>query len=362
MIFALDLLGWGNPNWKAAPTIKVFPAGFGFGVFGPKVFGDPMKKVKALLDTGKPSMFRLQLIYTKNHAMPSEKYMRQEIPRWNELARIYHKPVFISPCCEYVTDSRDEVHDVMSLATELAPDCGIVQSPGRLPNGKVAPTFTDWDIEEHGNRARTGATFVSNDGENAYDQCDQMDANKGIQSWIERHRDGGCKYCFLWGARFNLIEAHNTLPPTARKAAPDPKYTKGVIRLSENKSAAPLPVFPFTEPKKPRLLKTFAEDQAGEADERGNKPMFMIPKRKKPLDYVDIVTFDNQRVARFPLFKDSNPARQTDRYYFPKMYGWELADKAIALSGSPYVWLKEGKEYFGAFHPAFRAPFFQVPR
>lgn len=362
MIFALDLLGLGNPNWDVKPTLKIFPAGFGLGVFGPKVFGDPMKKVKALLASGKVSMFRLQTIYTKDHKFPSDKYLRQEIPRWDELALIYHIPVFISPCCEYVEESRSKVYEMMSLTTQLAPNSAVVQSPGRLPNGRLSPTFPDWYVEEHGNRARTGADIISNDGENAYDQCDMGDENRGIESWIERHRAGGCKYCFLWGARFNLIEAHNTLPPTARKAVPDPAYTRGVARLSENKPAVPTPIFPFTEPKKPYLLKTFAEDQQGEGDKRGNKPMFMVPLRKKPLPYVDVVTFDGRRVARFPLFKDSSTVRKTDRYYFPKKYGWQLADRAIAMSGSPYVWLKEGGKYTGPFHMAFRAPFFQVPR
>lgn len=363
MIFALDLLGLGSHAWDVMPTIKVFPDGWGYGTFGPKVFGDALKKVKKLHASGKPSMFRLQLIYSKDHKFPSEKYLRQEIPRWDELGALFPNiKSFISPCCEYSEESRSKVYDMMSLATQLAPHSAIVQSPGRLPNGRISPTYTDWYVEEHGNRARTGANLVSCDGENAYDMCDEMKEQFGIEHWIERHRAGGCQYCFLWGARFNLIEAHNTLPPMARKAAPEVGYIKAVARLSEGKSALPLPIFPFTAPVKPYLLKTFAEDQQGPEDVRENRPMFMVPKREKPLAYVDIVTFDNQRVARFPRFKDKNPLRTTDRYYFSTKYGYQLADKAIAMSGSPFVYLDEKGKKTGPFHMAFRAPFFQVPK
>jgi len=361
MIFALDLLGLADDDWKIKPLIEIFPKGWGYGVFGPKVFGDPMKKVRQLHSSGKPSMFRLQLFYNDKHQFPSEKYLKQEIPRWDELALIYpFVKSYISPACEYQETNKSKIRDIMSLAASLAPNSAIVQSPGRV-GGKVCPTFSDWYVEEHGNRARTGSDLISNDGESAYDQCDLMNEDWGIEHWIERHKNTA-KYCFLWGARFNLREAHNTLPPMKRFAAPESDYTTGVCRLASEKPPVPTPIFEFSAPKKPYLLKTFAEDQQGPADKRENRPMFMVPVRKKPRQYVDIVTWDGKRVARFNLFKDGNPARKTDRYYFPKKYGWQLAEKAIKMSGSPYVGLKEGTSYKWPFHPAFRSPFFQVPK
>ena len=364
MIICLDLLGMGSPAWKIEKTIKIFPVGAGYGCFlNRKLFGgDPMPKVKKLHASGKPSMFRGQLDYNSKHALPSEKFIRAEVPRWDELAALNPKmPHFISPSCEYVEESSNKVHDIMSLTAELAPHCGIVQTPGRLKNGKLSPTFADWYIEEHGNRARTGADFISTDGENAYDMCDEMDASKGVEDWIERHR-ATARYCFLWGARFNLIEAHNTLPPAKRTAAPEPAYTQGVFHLGDPRPIEPVPTFPFVAPKKPYLYKTFAEDQQGSGDKRENRPMFMVPKRAKPLPFVDLVDYTGKRIARFNLFKDTNPKRETDRYYWTKTYAWQLGVKAIAMSGYPFAWLSEKGKMTGPFFLPQRAPFFQVPK
>lgn len=360
MRFGLDLLGLGEDSWKVNPTIKVFPDGFGLGVFGPKVFGDPMRKVRALLKSGKVGFFRLQLIYQKSHQFPTDKYIKQEVPRWNELATEFSNiDHFLSPCCEYENNDKNKILDVMSLTRSLAPNCSIVQSPGRI-NGKVCWISPQYLVEEHGNQARTGCDGLSTDGENAYDMCDQGNKKKGVESWIERHSQTA-NYCFLWGARFNLAEAHNTLPPMQRFAAPEPGYTVGVARLADTKPPVPVTSFPYVGPSGKMLLKTFAEDQRGNADKRENRPLFMLPVSAKPRPFVDLITFDRRRVARFRLFKDANPGRETDRYYHSEHYGWQLADKAMKLSGSPWCWLDTSPR-IGPFHPAFRSPFFQVPK
>lgn len=41
------------------------------------------------------------------------------------------------------------------------------------------------------------------------------------------------------------------------------------------------------------------------------------------------------------------------------LYGYEIADKALKLSGSAFVWIKQGNNYYGPVHPSFRQGYFQ---
>jgi len=289
MQFGLDFLGLADNDWKIKPTIKNFPPGWWLGVFA-RVFGDPMPKVRKLLESGKVVGLRVQLDYNKGKTLPLPAFIRSEAPRWNQVAIDFPNiPVVVSPSCEYTNEPAAELKGILELTASLCPNCQVIQSPG-----KDRVTVPGYEIEEHGNRAKTGSQFLSTDGENVYDMCDKMDLNKGAADWIERHR-ATAKVCFLWGARFNLIEAHNTLNPKARFAAPEMKYITGVaahafVKANPMEGCSVVPPFQYQPMKKPRLYKTFAEDQQGPQDGRENNPMIMTPFKG---DFVDIVTWDN---------------------------------------------------------------------
>lgn len=358
MQFGLDFLGLADNDWKIKPTIKVFPQGWWLGTFD-GVFGDPYQKVLKLVDSGKVAGVRIQLDYNKGKTLPLPQTVRARAPKWQALAlRNPSIPVVVSPGCEYEKESPVELKMILELTKELCPNCQVIQSPGR--DRVILPGY---DVEEHGSKARTGAQFLSTDGENCYDMCDKREANEGIGNWIHRHKDSA-KVCFLWGARFNLIEAHNTLNPKQRFAAPEPKYIQGVaahctaLPLPTSAWVFPTPTFEYQPFLKPRLYKTFAEDQQGPNDPRENNPCIMTKTKRK---FVELVTWDNQRVVKLPLWPDSRP-HDVERYYHDRRYAWELAQVAQEKSGCQVVFLKEGDKYFGPLHAAHRGHFFQVPK
>lgn len=330
MILGLDLLGWSAKAWKPAPTIAEFPSQFALGVFA-RAFGDAMPRVRLLLDSGKVSALRVQIWWDNNHKIAPLDYLKRELPRWESLARQYpHIPFFISHSCEYSETSRKEVTKRVNLVLSLCPSCTVVQTPMHSP--VVAGVGL---IEEHGSKAKAKG-IASTDG----NEICQMDAEK----WVAKNSEA--QIVFGWACRFNGRDAHTMAPPLARTSFPTAKYMQAIIRLMYPKGVPPSPVFDSRPPQGKELWKAMAEDQKG--DPRANKPVVMLPKKYKALD---IVTFDGQLVTKLPLYPDTNP-HSLERYYAQDLWGYEIAEKAQKLSGSEFVWIKNGG--IGPIHPAFR--------
>lgn len=330
----LDLLGIAHKNWKIGPTLNAFPQGWALGAFA-RTFGDAMPHVRQFLDSGKVSAFRLQAWWDNAHRIADMKYLKKELPRWESLAKQYpHIPFYISHSCEYSEKNRKEVIRRVSLVQNLCPSCRVVQTPMHSPVVKDIGL-----VEWHGSKAKAKAgEIASTDG----NELQQMEA----EGWMQKN--AAAELVFGWGAEFNGRHAHTTEPPLARDTFPSKKYVQGIVRMMRPKGLVPTPAFEARPIKGEELYKAYAEDQKN--DPRSNKPVIMIPKKTAS---IDLVTFDNKVVTSFKLFPDSNP-HKLERYYSPGIWGFEIADQALQLSGSEFVYIKQGGNFIGPIHPAFR--------
>lgn len=348
-MFGLDLLGLGSKYWKVKPSLEVFPDGWALGAFA-TTFGDALPNVKTFLDSGKVKAFRLQAWWSNSHKIAPLKYLKEELPRWEKLGQKYpHIPFYISHSCEYSEKNKAEIKKRVDLVQQLCPSCTVVQTPMHSP--VIAGVGK---IEQHGTKSKPKpGHIVSTDGQHCFD----ID----IEKWLELHNDSAIK--FLWAPRFNLREnvkpPQTVPPPPARKAFPPAKYIEGCVRLALPSGTPPSPAFAARPLKKPILWKTFAEDGPGEADKRGNRPLIILDK-KSP--FVEVITHDNQVVGRLKYYGTYGAGLY--RFYSGMagavgLYAYEIGDKAKSLSGSNWVWIRQGDRVLGPICAPFRTPFFQ---
>lgn len=345
-IFGLDLLGIGSKHWNIAGTVAAFPHGWALGAFD-TTFGDARANVKKVLDTGKVSYCRIQMWYDPSHKLAPLDLLKKRLPLWQAIAKQYPHVMFaISHSCEYSEKSKGEIDKRVSLVQKLCPSCLVVETPMH------SPVIGGFIVEQHGNKAKAKAgQYASTDG----NEIAQMDAEK----WMRANAQAAIT--FLWNGKFNLRESGPVLPPPQRKASPDANYIRGIVRMASPKGGAPTPTFATTPTplKNPVLWKVYGEDSPGDSDARDNKPVFMCPEKAPS---ITIITFDKQTVCKFPIYPDNNPHKM-ERYYSggrggPKLYGYQIAKKALDLSGSEWVYVIAKKKVYGPIHPAFRCGFF----
>jgi hypothetical protein len=342
MLVGLDLLGLGNKSWNVNETLNSFPAGTAIGCFD-NTFGDVMPHLITLINSGKVAAVRGHIWWDYGHKIVPLDFLNKKLPRWEGLAKQFpNVKVYVSHSCEYSESSVTNVQKRVDLVKQLCPSCIPVQAP------MGSPAIPGVMTEEHGKNATAGlGQIASTDGQSLFD----IDA----EAWINKNKFADI--VFGWGARFNLSTAGNATPPPDRKNPPSANYIISVLRLFEPKGPPPAFFAPSLVLTKPSLYKTHSEDNG--VDSRANKPCLIIPERA---NHVDILTHDKQLVGSFPLYGSFLGGMW--RYYSGtpnglKMYGFQIADKAKALSGSPWVVFKANNKLYGPVHPVFRTGFFQ---
>lgn len=345
-MFGHDHLGLGNPHYKVKAAVEAHPKGWALGCFA-TTFGNPVPAVRQFLDSGKVPAFRLQAWWSYAHEIAPISFLEKELPRWEGLAKQYPNVKFyISHSCEYSNSNKQQIKKRVDAVRAICPSCEVVQTPMN------SPVIDGYIVEEHGTKAKVGSNGIaSTDGQALFD----IDA----EAWVNKNKNSIIS--FFWGPRYNLAEAHNTIPPKDRVASPDKRYIESLSRLAYPKGISPPKTFPWPviELKKPLLWKTHGEDAPGEGDKRANRPLIILPD-KTP--YVEILTFDGQVLGRLIYF-GGFPGNLHRFYSGYKngigLYGYEIADKAKAASGYEDVWIKQGKRVYKVGNPTFRVPFYQ---
>lgn len=354
----LDLLGIGSPKWDMKSTLNSFPKNFGIGYFGdgwPHAFGNPNKKIESIITRFGCPLVRCHVWWdgrnlVSQHAPAPLDFLTQHVPTCEKLAlKFPNTRVYVSPSCEYRTNSISYIEEMVGIVQRLAPHC----TPILTPEGN-APTLPGIAKEFHGNHISAGpGDFASWDGQSCIDG--------DIVSWKKHNAHAEAQ--FLWVDLFNMKEAHNTLTPDNRTASPNSKDYQSVIRLSTTIGEAPVPQFsgiirPF---EKPYLYKVWAEDMPGN-NPRDKKPLIIIKSNTKSVDLVD---YKGKKLGSFIIYdKPGTYPGGLTRYYsgLPggmNVYGWQIADKCVTQSGSPWGWFKAGSVYWGPVNFAFRRGFFQ---
>lgn len=347
-LIGLDLLGLGSKHWPVKKSLEVFPDGWALGCFD-TTFGDVRSNAKKFVQSGKVGALRVHIWWSNSHKIVPLDHLKKRLPLWEQFAKAHPTvPVYISHSCEYDEQSGVEIKKRVNMVLDLAPTCRVVQTPMNSP---VVPGFL---VEEHGTKASVSSDGIASaDGQNIFD----LDA----ENWVQRNKDG--ELCFLWGARFNLREAGEAPPPPQRTAAPSPDYIRGIVRLAYPSGVAPSPAFPVEAWKKPLLWKTYAEDSPGEGDKRSNRPVAILSHKAS---HVDIVLASGTKIGRLAYY-GAFPGGM-HRYYSGMaggigLYAYQIGQKAMAVGGSEYIWLKLGKgnsaKFYGPICAPFRSPFFQ---
>lgn len=343
-ILGIDLLGLGSKHWSVKETIAALPKGSAIGFFD-NTFGDVSKNLIRVLKSGKVVAARVQIWWSYQHKIVPIDFLKKRVVFYEELAKRFPSIKFyISHSCEYSEKSIEEIRKRVEVVASLAPSCIPVQTPMH------SPTIPGYIVEEHGPKAKVKkGGIASADGKALFD----IDANL----WAKQNSKA--EILFSWGPRCNLAEAHNKKPPKERSAYPDAKYLKSLLRVMGSKGSAPKPVFgPVESITKPLLFKTHAEDLPG-PNLRDNRPLVIL-RDKTP--FVEVVAANGKVLGKLVYFGEFPP--NLHRYYsgWPGglgLYGYEIADKAKKISGSEWVWIKQGNRYFGPVNPIFREGFYQ---
>lgn len=365
MILGHDFLGLGNPKWDIKQTIAALPQGVAVGCFDSTWqdnFGDPYDKIKALCKSGKVVAVRVQLFWSYAHTIVPLDVLKKATPRWEKLAKEFKEIKFyLSPSCEYrwkenskTVVTKPDLVERVNIIKSLAPSCTPVLSPWE------APSLPGVITEHHGMKAQAKAgEFVSYDGGGP--KAGGFDEEMAADEWMHQNRKASI--VFGWSPIYNCAESHNALKPNKRSAYPSGHVIKAIQRLMEPRGKPVKRSFPIDPKplKKPQLWKQFAEDMQGE-NPRDNKPLFVV-KASEGVCYV--IANNGKEIARLALYGAPGSFEGgLSRYYSgfgvgSKLYGYEIAEKAKATTGTEFVYLKVGKQLFGPLHPAFRTPYYR---
>lgn len=354
MIPGIDCLGAADSDWSMKLTVEAWRKGFAFGIFdGKETFGAAVPAIRRLfnefqrrgrvIEEWVPAV-RIHACWN-NHGLIPESQLTERCEKYKILLRLYPRVRwYISHTCEYSKmASKKELSRRVSIIKKMLPKAIPVLSPE--PGAEVLAYTV---IERHGDDAKVKAgQIASTDGQALFDI--------NAKQWLGQNSKA--EIIFAWGHRLNLSEAGpKILPPYKRTARPNAEYLTSLIRLFDAAPEVPTATYPLIPLSKPLLLKTHAEDMPGD-NSRDNKPLLILPFQAPK---VDIVTYNNIRLGEFKYYGDFPGGMH--RYYASLAgmgYGYQIADEAIQVSGSPYCAAKHGDKYYGLFHPTFRQGYFQ---
>ena len=353
-LIGLDILFLGHKLWPLQMTINQIPAGYALGFFDyvkNSPIGDPIPNFKKLLAAKdkdgkrKYPAYRVQMQYDESHKLIDVSRLKERLPLYEKIAKENTDvKIYISHTCEYKSNSVAEINKRVALIKSLAPSCIPVNSvwQGATPGSTLKET--------HILDGKKGKNWiVSTDGV-AAPQIDMEAFHNNYKNTVIR---------FLWTSRFNFRDAQTPLPkPANRTVTPTKELFQSMIRLAEGiTTKAPTPTFRgrIIPIKDPLLWKSQCEDFHG-ADNRKLKPMLACASSAQLLS---IVTYTGREVCKIKKYGNLGSMK---RYYtglVNSLWGYEIGEKAERMSGSEWVWVKDGNTYLGPINPAFRKGYFR---
>lgn len=346
----LDLLGLGSKYWPMVATVDAkIPKGTPLGFFGCKTFGNlAVKHAHALIQSVQPSKVRIG-VWTE-HVLIKAKRLANICRRW-ELVALEFPATNFYLCFTTEHKCRDEkkLRELVAIIRKHAPHCIPVNNP--LPGYKLL----DGEVNEtHGDQPLKGQYIASMDGRG----FEATDFN--AMRFVNRHRNA--IMVLSWCGLFNMNDGNQPENPAQRKSGPSSKYIRAALAASFATGVAPKPTFSgkVTPVEAPLIYKNMSQ---GVGDHRENKPLLINTSEAKALK---VITYNGKILGQFPLFDDF--LGKWWRHYSTgvagggmDLWGYEIADKAQRISGSPWIFFTDGKMTFGPIHPAYRQGLFQQP-
>lgn len=349
MVPGIDYLGGAKYiDTAIAVHPKGWAAGFIYDVDG---FGNAHAAIDKFCSKAQPSSVRAHMMWRDDHKFENERLWPTIVARAKKFAELSakypHIQFFCSPALEHRLPAAKMRKLIIQVQAVLPAHVRVVNS--YISGGQAVPEVIN---EVHGDRPGKpkgpNGYFVSYDGTSMF--------NKDVEAWKKRYADA--HILFSWEFRNNLRQGPDDKTPRAkRRTRPSKEYLLSQIRLMKPKGTAPR--FKFTEGRKihrlvsPSLLKSHAEDEKGISEGRCNRLLFIIPQK---VSEVSLVNWAGNTVGKAKYY--SRYERTGHRYYFSG-YGYQYGETAAIESGSEWVVLKVGNEYFEPVNPAFRKGSFQ---
>lgn len=345
----LALLGLANKNWNINATLAAMhpTEPYAIQTFDnyPNGFGDPRKNLNILCAKRNIVAVEVQLVYTDAHVLIGIPYLKSRLPIWKKWqANHPNVKLYISHTTEHYEQDKAKLRERMKLIEEA----GIIAVNNPEP-GKGA-ILSEWLNETHKPRKMAGTYIASMDG---FDTLVKGD----VLNWVRTHK--GALYNFAWSGLCNLNNgkkgSDRKTPPSKRTAAPSAKHIEMLAFISECPPEPPTPLFEV-KPIRGRMLWKPVRETTG--DSRDNKPCLIHPIKA---NHFDIVDCRGNLLGILPYY--GTYKSEGHRYYSGSpggidLWGYEISKKAMASSGSPWVYLRANGKYWGPIEGAHRQGYF----
>lgn len=343
MIYGLDYLLAANYSKETqALCVKEHPQGWAIGVFSTlPEGGDARPFVESILKTGRCPAVRIHLMWKDAHNFSEADFpkIEAEAKKWSALISKYKDVAFsLSGACEHNLNKLLATKLKDRVLAAIANKANYVNTP-LVGKGALIDSSLNVRNEFHGSDARiTGANDAnfSFDGSSAFDS-DVATVKKNCFS-------GRVGTFFFWVPQFNMKKtAGEKKPRPQRKTTLSSELIDSVIYLSNDTGNVAL--------SNKNIFKSHCEQTLDDTakDIRGNRPVIIVPDKAPELQ---LVANNGQVVATAKYY--GTFAGGGYRYYCSS-FGYQIAEKAKRIQGSPVVKLMAGKKLIGLVNPAFRA-------
>lgn len=327
-MIGLDVLGGVK---YADVCIKNWTNGLAAGVFLDK-FGPADHFISDLAATGKCPRIRVQIVYEDDHHYYSTRHdniIINGIHRLNSIkARYPSVDIQASPFCEHEI-SGSALAALWNKVKAEARGLTLVNNPDS--KGAFYPGIVN---EVHSTLQKGPGVYNF-----SYDGLACVDSN--VTAFKNAHK--GALTLFLWEPRFNGLyetpKKGEKRPPIAtRTGYPDATFLKSTAYQATDKGQTHLAPH--------WLLKSHAENH-GKGDPKAEHLCFISPVHAPDITLIDQAKNVVEKLPYYNTYIDG-------RYrYYSKMYGFQLAEKAMK-AGSPLCDIVIGGKSYGKINPGFR--------
>lgn len=314
------------------------PKGLG-NVSFTSTFSNAVPALDGLLATQKVPIQEYNLMWSDTHSFSRRDFpaIVREAQRITPLIVKYPSvECVINPAVEHQL-TRQDATDLCQQVLNVVPDhCKCVSNPWVGHGAFVLPTERIGN-EVHGIDARppnVGGWFIcSLDGDDAFDQ-------PNIEAW--KQRCANAKLKAVWTSQNNgKANRGDTTPRPQRKFWPTGRLleAEGFLFTSKGKTSI----------KGNQTLKPKSDQHFVPPRDRELKPVFITPTR---VNQLKAVLMNGRMLGVSELRQDFADGRS--RYYFSMMYGYQYAQKAVSMSGSPLVNLVANGKTLATVNLGFR--------
>lgn len=359
-VFGQDTLAIQHRQFKVKDLVEYLPEGTALGAIS-NTFGTELSPIVRALSSNRVRYFRVHLIngscianqncgsyeigygynlksfeaavLTKNTKIID--YVRTQAVSF---CHLQNTKVLISPVVEHRLNNRA----YRVLADTVLNVCPGVQLVNNPVTGIGERYRGSW-IESHSTRIN-GADIYSFDGVDATDS--------DINRWKKETEKA--KIAFVWSRVYNCRNLGAFEDPRKRTSCPKPRDFELLSHITDSRGSAPATTLKCGNFRAPSIWKPLSEDK-GTGDPRANLPVLLARFGNTRVSVIDYRGKDLGILAYF----GPPTVEGLGRYYsgLPgafKLSGYEIEKKAVRLSKSPWVWVRQGSKCLGPFIPGMR--------